>query len=236
MMLPKPLRTLSAILFIPLLAALLTACSRSLPGPDFPRPQGEYPRNQIFRTARDLYSDRMKLVGDLDKRGDSSHRTIYRTLWLTDEGDQFLVCLQSPPGGLGGFNQWDLYLYDRDIEMIDYGVVHVRGGAHPLCIVEVKPVGDHLPGTRNGVWQLAVVFVNERPRWKTSGRLPMWSSGEDPTGRYPSPELIHWQNDLFGELKFGSGNLDDLDSIKYRTAEPAAPVGEDGTMYFREKP
>ena len=126
------LRNPPAILFIPLLAALLTACSRSLPGPDFPRPQGEYPRNQIFQTARGLYSDRMKLVGDFDKQGHTSHRTIYRTLWLTDEGEQFLVCLQSPQGGLGGFDQWDLYLNDRDLEMIDYSVVHVRGGAHPL--------------------------------------------------------------------------------------------------------
>ena len=64
----------------------------------------------------------------------------------------------------------------------------------------------------------------------------MWSSGEDPTGRYPSPELIHWQNDLFGKLKFGSGNLDHLESLRYRTAEPTAPVDEDGTMYFLDKP
>ncbi|MEO0475369.1 MAG: hypothetical protein AAF085_05250, partial [Planctomycetota bacterium] len=114
------------------LLGLLTACQPTtelvyLPGPNYPRPYGGFDPEVLWSPAKGDTAGRMELIGELDPDPWSfpNRRTIYRTTWQTDrfETDEVLVVIQSPAGALGSFTQWQVFVYDRDFEMLDYGQV-----------------------------------------------------------------------------------------------------------------
>lgn len=196
-------------------------CTTQLPGPRSPRPVGSFATTDIWRDADGYDISRMVING--------GSYPLYRTLWVTSDGEELLLCLQYPGGELFG-TRYNVFIYDNKMRMLRHGELVAQQDDEPLAIVEVRPTSEGLPESRNGKWQLAVVLADRSSMWNRNKPLRLVGFGSpDETANYVMCELVSWSDQL-DKLPFGSGNLSDATRIEYRTAERNWPVNASGNV------
>jgi len=175
----------------------------------------------FWKAAEGTGPDRMN-----PRTGPYPSSTVYTAIWKRDDGE-YLVRLSFDGCSIFG-TEYDVVVMDRTPKVVLQGLLGVDWGEYPYALVEVWSNNVNHPEALRGKWTLGVAYL------MTEGVAPLdpneprvlvgWNQWYSGVNNFPV-ELIQWDNGP--KLRYGCGNLSDLDDVKFRWAEPGPSIFTD---------
>ena len=178
----------------------------------------------FWKAASGTHPDRMNLT-----RGDYLTHTVYSALWKRGD-EEYLVRIPYPGCELFG-TPYNIVVLDRTPRVVSRGEMTMSQDHFPYALVEVFSKSKHHPGGLRGTWTLGVANLWWKEEWDTCDpaldlakpiHVVGWNVPHDDTANAVDVELIQWEDGA--KLRYGSGNLSDLEDVKFRWAEPGPCV------------
>lgn len=182
--------------------------------------------DRIFIKIESTQVDRMRL-------SDQGYFNMFGASYATRAGE--LACVfQQTIATNGGFDAYDVWLVSPELEVIRTGELVLNADATIVGLVEVAASGDSLPDELGpDTFSLGVIYTysDDQTQSLQGERIRIDLSGgpiaEDAILRL---ELIDWRDDAI-ELKYGFGNMLEVNAVELRTPEPFCDIRQVDSVY-----